>query len=89
MVMFVVVEKVDKFVENQGKFGVEVIVLFLNEQKLLVKKIEFVILNFVIKYLKLVGGVLLIWFMGWFGLSYVWIICGFFVYVLWCMNQDE
>ena len=46
-------------------------------------------MNFVLKYLKLVGGALLIWFMGWFGLSYVWIITGFFIYVLWRMNQDE
>ena len=53
------------------------------------KKTELAILNFVLKYLKLVGGALLIWFMGWLGLSYVWIVCGFFVYVLWRMNQEE
>lgn len=81
--------KADKPAENQGKPGVEATVPSPNEQKPAAKKTELAILNFVIKYLKLVGGALLIWFMGWFGLSYVWIICGFFVYVLWRMNQDE
>ena len=60
-----------------------------DEQKKTAKKTELAILNFVIKYLRLVGGALLIWFMGWLGLSYVWLICGFFVYVLWRMNQEE
>lgn len=60
-----------------------------DEQKKPAKKTELAILNFVLKYLKLVGGALLIWFMGWLGLSYVWIIAGFFIYVLWRMNQDE
>ena len=60
-----------------------------DEQKKPAKKTELAILNFVLKYLKLVGGALLIWFMGWLGLSYVWIITGFFIYVLWRMNQDE
>lgn len=60
-----------------------------DEQKKPAKKTELAILNFVLKYLKLVGGALLIWFMGWFGLSYVWIIAGFFIYILWRMNQDE
>lgn len=59
-----------------------------DEQKQPAKKTELAILNFVLKYLKLVGGALLIWFMGWLGLSYVWIICGFFIYVFWRMNQD-
>ena len=60
-----------------------------DEQRKPAKKTELAILNFVLKYLKLVGGALLIWFMGWLGLSYVWIIAGFFIYVLWRMNQDE
>lgn len=60
-----------------------------DEQKKPAKKTELAILNFVLKYLKLVGGALLIWFMGWLGLSYVWIVTGFFIYVLWRMNQDE
>ena len=60
-----------------------------DEQKKPAKKTELAILNFVLKYVKLVGGALLIWFMGWLGLSYVWIIAGFFIYVLWRMNQDE
>ncbi|XP_027052448.1 extended synaptotagmin-2-A-like isoform X2 [Pocillopora damicornis] len=89
MATSVAAEKADKSAENQGKPGVEAIVPSPNEQKPSAKKTELAILNFVIKYLKLVGGALLIWFMGWFGLSYVWIICGFFVYVLWRMNQDE
>ena len=60
-----------------------------HEQKKPAKKTELAILNFVLKYLRLVGGALLIWFMGWLGFSYVYIVCGFFVYVLWRMNQDE
>lgn len=67
----------------------EVTAALQDEQKKPAKKTELAILNFVVKYLKLVGGALLIWFMGWLGLSYVWIIAGFFIYVLWRMNQDE
>ena len=60
-----------------------------DEAKKPVKKTELAILNFVVKYLKLVGAALLIWFMGWLGLSYVWIVCGLFIYVLWRLNADE
>lgn len=82
-------QKIDNLPEKQAKPGEEAAASPQDEQKKTAKKTELAILNFVIKYLKLVGGALLIWFMGWLGLSYVWIICGFFVYVLWRMNQDE
>lgn len=82
-------QKPDNSAEKQAKPGEEVTAPPQDEQKKTAKKTELAILNFVIKYLKLVGGALLIWFMGWLGLSYVWLICGFFIYVLWRMNQDE
>ena len=84
-------QKLDNPTENQGKPGEEAATTapLQDEQKKTTKKTELAILNFVIKYLRLVGGALLIWFMGWLGLSYVWLICGFFVYVVWRMNQDE
>lgn len=78
-----------KTAEEQAEPGEEAKSPPQDEQKKTAKKTELAILNFVIKYLKLVGGALLIWFMGWLGLSYVWLICGFFIYVLWRMNQDE
>ena len=79
----------DNSAEKQAKIGEEATAPPQDEQKKTAKKTELAILNFVIKYLKLVGSALLIWFMGWLGLSYVWLICGFFIYVLWRMNQDE
>ena len=84
-------QKQDNPAEKQAKPGEETATTAppQDEQKKTAKKTELAILNFVIKYLRLVGGALLIWFMGWLGLSYVWLICGFFVYVLWRMNQDE
>lgn len=84
-------QKQDNPAEKQAKPGEETTTTAppQDEQKKTAKKTELAILNFVIKYLRLVGGALLIWFMGWLGLSYVWLICGFFVYVLWRMNQDE
>lgn len=82
-------QKADNSAENKVKPSDETTTPSPTEQKPAAKKTELAILNFVIKYLKLVGGALLIWFMGWLGLSYVWLICGFFVYVLWRMNQDE
>lgn len=82
-------QKADNSAENKVKPSDETTAPSPTEQKPAAKKTELAILNFVIKYLKLVGSALLIWFMGWLGLSYVWLICGFFVYVLWRMNQDE
>jgi len=82
-------QKPDNPSENQAYPEGEATVAPQDEQKKPAKKTELAILNFVLKYLKLVGGALLIWFMGWLGLSYVWVVCGFFVYVLWRMNQDE
>lgn len=82
-------QKADNPAEKQAKPGEGATAPPQDEQKKTAKKTELAILNFVIKYLKLVGGALLIWFMGWLGLSYVWLICGFFIYVLWRMNQDE
>lgn len=82
-------QKPDNAAEKQVKPGEEAAAPSQNEPKKATRKTELAILNFVIKYLKLVGGALLIWFMGWLGLSYVWLICGFFVYVLWRMNQEQ
>ncbi|XP_015764424.1 PREDICTED: extended synaptotagmin-2-A-like [Acropora digitifera] len=75
--------------EKQTTNETETTVVAENEAKKPAKKTELAILKFVLKYLKLVGGALLIWFMGWLGLSYVWIICGLFIYVLWRLNADE
>ncbi|XP_074624645.1 extended synaptotagmin-2-like isoform X1 [Acropora palmata] len=75
--------------EKQTTSETETTVVAENEAKKPAKKTELAILKFVLKYLKLVGGALLIWFMGWLGLSYVWIICGLFIYVLWRLNADE
>ena len=75
--------------EKQTTSVTETTVVAENEAKKPVKKTELAILNFVLKYLRLVGGALLIWFMGWIGLSYVWIICGLFIFVLWRLNADE
>ena len=60
-----------------------------DQQKKASSKSDLAILNFVLKYLKFVGGALLIWFMGWLGLSYVWVICGLMIYILWRMNQED
>ncbi|KAK2570434.1 Extended synaptotagmin-3 [Acropora cervicornis] len=75
--------------EKQTTNETETTVVAENEAKKPARKTELAILKFVLKYLKLVGGALLIWFMGWLGLSYVWIICGLFIYVLWRLNADE
>lgn len=50
---------------------------------------EMAIVNFLLKYIKFVGIAMAVWMMGWLGFSYVWVVCGLFVYVLWRMNQDE
>lgn len=50
---------------------------------------EMAIVAFLLKYLKFVGIALVVWTMGWLGCSYVWVVSGLFVYVLWRMNQDE
>ena len=50
---------------------------------------EMALVNFLLKYIKFVGIALAVWMMGWLGFSYVWVVSGLFVYVLWRMNQDE
>ena len=47
------------------------------------------VVKFAIKYLKFVGVALGIWFMGWLGLSYVWVLCGLVIYVVWKLNKEE
>lgn len=47
------------------------------------------VVKFAIKYLKFVGVALGIWFMGWLGLSYVWVLCGLLIYVTWKLNKEE
>ena len=60
-------EEPDNPSEKQAKLGEEEATTAppQGEQKKTAKKTELAILNFVIKYLRLVGGALLIWFMGW------------------------
>ncbi|EDO32931.1 predicted protein [Nematostella vectensis] len=53
------------------------------------KPTEIPIVTFVLKYLKFVGVALGIWFMGWMGLSYVWVLCGLLVFTMWKLNQED
>lgn len=47
------------------------------------------VVKFAVKYLKFVGVALGIWFMGWLGLSYVWVLCGLMIFMIWRLNKDE
>lgn len=47
------------------------------------------VVKFAIKYLKFVGVALGIWFVGWLGLSYVWVLCGLLIFMIWKLNKDE
>lgn len=47
------------------------------------------VVKFAIKYMKFVGVALGIWFMGWLGLSYVWVLCGLLIFMIWKLNKEK
>lgn len=47
------------------------------------------VVKFAVKYFKFVGVALGIWFVGWLGLSYVWVLCGLVIFIIWKLNKEE
>jgi predicted membrane protein len=50
---------------------------------------EMMILKILIGLLKYAGGALLIWFVGWFGFGFTWIIIGSLIFTMWMKNQEK
>ncbi|XP_031566724.1 extended synaptotagmin-2-A-like isoform X2 [Actinia tenebrosa] len=50
---------------------------------------EMRILKVLLGFLKYAGAALLIWFFGWFGFGFTWIIIGSLIFTFWMKNQEK